>query len=42
MEFSSLDGGDNGEHTGIGFVKVSTTLAMWIAFIFRMELFARV
>ena len=35
-EFGSLDGGDNNEYNGLGFVEISKIFAMQDAFFFRM------
>ena len=42
MEFSSLGGGNCGEHNGVDFVEMSKIFTMQIAFFFRKESLDRV
>ena len=42
MEFGSLDGGEDGEHHGVGFVKISKISVTQIAFFFGTESFDRI
>ena len=39
MEFGSLDGGDVGEHNGVGFMRMFRIFGMEVAFFFGMESF---
>ncbi len=42
MEFGSLDGGENGEHSGVGRVEISKIFAMQDVFFFGMASFDNV
>ena len=37
MDFCSLDGGENGEHNGVGFVEISQIFAMKDVFFFETD-----
>ena len=41
MEFISLDGGEGGENSGVGFVEISWIIAMKCAYFFGTILFNR-
>ena len=41
MDFVLLDDGDDGKHTGVGFVEIAKILAMQDTFFFGTKLFDR-